>query len=147
MVPAKSYKIGALSKITSVPIDTIRYYEKLGVLKPLTRLPSGYRIYSDKSVQQLNFIRRAQKLGFTLREIRDLLILSNNESSACVHVRDKLQEKLTDIDSKLRSLQSLRREVQRDVDLCEKELRRAEAHEAESCPVLADLAAPPTMLR
>jgi DNA-binding transcriptional MerR regulator len=137
-----SYKIGELSKATSVPIDTIRYYEKIGVLKPAARRPSSYRVYTEKSVEELNFIRRAQKLGFSLQEIRDLLLLSGNSSGACVHVRDKLRQKVADIDSKLRSMQDLRKAVQRDLDLCESKLHHAKAHGAESCPVLAELSTP-----
>lgn len=134
------YKIGELSKATSVPIDTIRYYEKIGVLRPAGRRPSGYRVYTEESVEQLNFIRRAQKLGFSLAEIRDLLVLSGNHAGACVHVRDKLRQKVADIDAKLRALEDLRRAVQRDLDRCESRLKRARAHDVDRCPVLAELA-------
>lgn len=135
-------KIGELSKATSVPIDTIRYYERIGVLKPAGRRSSGYRAYTEKSVEQLHFIRRAQRLGFSLQEIRDLLLLSSSSSGACVHVRDKLRQKLAEIDSKLRSLQELRRAVEQDLELCETKLHQVRAHAAESCPVLAELSQP-----
>lgn len=134
-----AYTIGKLSKAASVPIDTIRYYEKIGVLKPPVRLSSGYRIYSDKSVWQLNFVRNAQKLGFLLQEIRDLLLISNGESGSCIHVRDRLRQKLTEIDAKLRSMRLLRGTVKRDLKLCEEELHKVKKHEADSCPVLAEL--------
>jgi MerR family copper efflux transcriptional regulator len=71
-----SIGIGTLAKRAGVSIDTVRYYEKSGLLDPEARLPSGYRRYSDAQVSRLRFIRRAQDLGFTLKDIRELLGLS-----------------------------------------------------------------------
>ena len=136
------WTIGGLAKRASVPIDTIRYYEKEGLLKPVLRRPSGYRIYSDDSLQQLNFIRRAQMIGFTLREIRELLVLSHSDHGACSHVRDNLRQKLAEVDSKLQSLLLLRTELRRDLSLCEKKLHKREEHEADCCPVLRELSSP-----
>ena len=69
-----SMGIGKLAALAGVSVDTVRYYEKSGLLPPDERLPSGYRRYGELQVSRLRFIRRAQALGFSLKEIRDLLV-------------------------------------------------------------------------
>jgi DNA-binding transcriptional MerR regulator len=80
----ESMGIGALAKRARVGIDTVRYYERAGLLAPESRLPSGYRRYSELELAQLRFIRRAQALGFTLKEVRELLSLSAQRDVARV---------------------------------------------------------------
>lgn len=80
--------IGKLAKACDVKVDTVRYYERRELLLPLARTDSGYRIYSTESIQRLDFILKAQSLGFTLKEIKELLELSENPETDCADVRN-----------------------------------------------------------
>jgi DNA-binding transcriptional MerR regulator len=84
---AKTFRIGELAKWTHVPVDTIRYYEKLGLLAPAVRTRSGYRSFGPASAERLRFIRHAQGLGFTLEEIGELLELRLEPGGSCPEVR------------------------------------------------------------
>lgn len=88
--------IGALAKRAGVRIDTVRYYERSGLLAPKARLATGYRRYGKVEVARLRFIRRAQALGFTLNEVRELLALSSRRDVA--RVKRVAQEKLADVE-------------------------------------------------
>jgi len=98
--------IGELAKRAGVGIDTVRYYERSGLLAPHTRLPSGYRRYRDLEVARLRFIRRAQALGFTLGEIKSLLKLSAQRNVA--QVKRSAQAKLEDVERRIKELQRVR---------------------------------------
>jgi len=97
-----------------VNIETIRYYERHGLLPKPPRTPFGYRVFSADSVQRLRFIRRAQELGFTLNEIKDLLAIKVRRGSSCADVRRKAEAKIADVDAKIRHLQAIR-EALRDI--------------------------------
>ena len=101
-----SMGIGALAKRAGVRIDTVRYYERNGLLAPKTRLPSGYRRYSEVEVARLRFIRRAQALGFTLKEVRELLALSKSRDVA--RVKRRAQDKLADVEQRIAALERVR---------------------------------------
>src|SRR6185312_2591351 len=101
-----SIGIGSLAKQAGVRIDTVRYYEKNGLLKPSTRLASGYRRYGQTEVARLRFIRRAQALGFTLKEVRDLLALSAQKD--VMRVKKSAQAKLDDVNERIASLERIR---------------------------------------
>src|SRR5690242_19802459 len=98
----ESLGIGALAKRGGVGIDTVRYYERSGLLTPKTRLASGYRRYSTTEVARLRFIRRAQALGFTLKEIRELLALSKRRDVG--RVKRAAQQKVADVEQRIASL-------------------------------------------
>lgn len=98
--------IGALARRAGVRIDTVRYYERSGLLAPKTRLQSGYRRYSEAELARLRFIRRAQTLGFSLKEIRDLLTLSKDRDVA--RVKRAAQTKLADVEQRIAALQRVR---------------------------------------
>lgn len=100
--------IGQLAKAGGVNLQTVRYYERRGLLAPESRTESGYRIFANDSARRIRFIKRAQELGFTLDEIRDLLSLRVDGTSNCVDVRKKAQAKLAGIDLKLSQLHSMR---------------------------------------
>jgi DNA-binding transcriptional MerR regulator len=95
--------IGKLAKLAGVKIDTVRYYERNGLLAPSTRLASGYRRYGDLELARLRFIRRAQKLGFSLKEINSLLSLSARRNVA--QVKRSAQAKLADVEARIADLQ------------------------------------------
>lgn len=122
-------KIGEVAKRSKTGIETIRFYEREGLLPPPQRRPSGYRQYDEATVERLDYIRRAKDLGFTLAEVRDLLELSS-AAPTCEHVRRRAEAKVADIEGKIRSLQQMRRSLGRIVDRC----RAKDA--AEDCPLV-----------
>lgn len=98
-----------LAKHVDVNPETIRYYEREGLLEPPARLPSGYRIFPDSSVQRIRFIKRAQKLGFSLQEIKELLSMRQERTGReCAQVKRLASEKLVEIDRKIQTLTSMR---------------------------------------
>src|ERR1700741_4507457 len=96
--PNLSLTIGTVAKRAGVPIDTIRYYEREGLLPEPLRRASGYRSYNESAISRLRFIRRAKDLGFTLDEIRDLLALSADRHRGVKAVRQRAEQRLAGID-------------------------------------------------
>src|SRR3954449_4548964 len=111
-------KIGEIAKRSGIGIETIRYYEREGLLLEPERRPSGYRQYDESSVERLEYISRAKELGFTLAEIRELLELSFAAHAGCDHIRQRAEVKITDIEIKIRSLQKMRRSLRSIVHQC-----------------------------
>lgn len=112
-------KIGEVAKQSEVGIETIRYYEREGLLAEPKRRPSGYRQYDESVVARLKFIRRTKELGFTLAEIRELLGLWFDANTRCEHVRHRAEQKITDIEDKIRSLQKMKRSLKKVIGECE----------------------------
>ncbi|MBX3196712.1 MAG: MerR family transcriptional regulator [Labilithrix sp.] len=110
--------IGALAEKSSVGVETIRYYEREGLLPKPARSHSGYRVYPDEAVERVRFIRRAKDLGFTLDEISELLALKVTHGKSCRSVRDRGLAKLADIDRKMNDLRRMRRALSALVDRC-----------------------------
>jgi MerR family transcriptional regulator, copper efflux regulator len=127
----ESIGIGALAKRAGVRIDTVRYYERSGLLAPKTRLASGYRRYGQIELSRLRFIRRAQALGFTLNEVRDLLAISKRRDVS--RVKKAAQEKLADVERKIADLERVREGLNNLVTACPGHGR------AENCPILKAL--------
>ena len=115
----KFLKIGDLAKRSEVGIETIRFYERQGLLVEPERRPSGYRQYDESVVSRLQFIRHAKELGFTLSEIKELLGLWFDVNTKCVHVRQRAEQKITDIEDKIRSLQKMKRLLKQIISQCE----------------------------
>jgi MerR family copper efflux transcriptional regulator len=126
-----SIGIGTLAKRAGVSIDTVRYYEKSGLLAPESRLASGYRRYSDEQVSRLRFIRRAQELGFTLKDIRELLGISKQKDVA--KVKRAAERKLADVEARLVALTRMRDGLATLVATCPGHGRAAD------CPILKAL--------
>jgi MerR family transcriptional regulator, copper efflux regulator len=126
-----SIGIGTLAKRAGVSIDTVRYYERGGLLTPKARLASGYRRYSDLEVARLRFIRRAQALGFSLKEVKQLLALSNLRDVS--RVKRAAQEKLADVEERIASLERVRKGLATLVAACPGHGRAAD------CPILKAL--------
>ena len=127
-------KIGALAKQANVNIDTVRYYERQGLLPAPLRLMSGYRQYAQGDVARLRFVRRAKNLGFTLIEIRELLALSSHREDDMAGMKTAALEKLADIEDKLIELTRIRDGLKTLVASCP-------GHGAlEHCPILNALA-------
>ena len=112
-------KIGEIAKASGVGIDTLRYYEKEGLLRPAGRTDSGYRQYGQDAVQQMQFILKSKALGFSLQEIRELLSLRiDREHQPCSSVKDLAQAKLKNIETKIAELQRMHKALQRITDQC-----------------------------
>jgi len=122
--------IGQLAKAAQVNIQTIRFYEREGILKPSNRLDSGYRVYNDESLKRLHFIRHAKDLGFSLDEIQDLLALRVRSVGRCNQVRTKAEAKLKDVQSKVAHLKKLERTLKKLISDCENRVV------SECCPIL-----------
>ena len=128
-------QIGQLAKRAGVAVDTVRYYESHGILPSPTRQASGYRSYDDGDVARLLFVRRAKALGFTLREIRELLELSGRRHDDMAVVRDAAALKLADVESKLAELERIRDGLRTLIAACP-------GHgDMEQCPILGALSA------
>ncbi|HEY5215060.1 MAG TPA: MerR family DNA-binding protein [Acidobacteriaceae bacterium] len=101
--------ISRLARRVDVNTETIRYYEREGLLEPPERLPSGYRIFPENAVQRVHFIKRAQKLGFSLHEIKELLSLRQELTGReCARVKRLAAEKIKEIDRKIEALAGMR---------------------------------------
>ena len=104
--------IGALAKATATNIETIRYYEKIGLLPSPARTAGNYRAYDSDHLARLSFVRRSRDLGFSIEAVRDLLRLSDQKRRDCASVGAIACEHLAEIDRKIADLTSLRRELQ-----------------------------------
>ena len=129
-------RIGQLAARAGVSIDTVRYYERAGLVPPPSRTAAGYRIYPLDTVGRLRFIRRAKDLGFSLEEIRDLLILSDRRDSGVAAVRRIASHRLADVEARLDELTALRDGLKHLVDACP-------GHgDPDACPILNSLMRP-----
>jgi len=104
--------IGTIARRVGVRTSAVRYYEAQGLVKPVDRLPNGYRIYDEEAVNLLDFVRRAQTLGITLKEVRKLLDLSRRGQQPCAQVKELARYHLHDVDLKIRELKLLRKQLQ-----------------------------------
>ncbi len=131
--------IGEVSRQTGLSVHTIRFYEAEGLLQGAARTNAGYRIYSPEIVEQLYFIRKAQELGFSLKDIRELLILRDRRMGVCSHVKSLVEEKLASVSAKLRELEAIEKDLKAVLAQCEQQLKRHSRSREERCPVLVRL--------
>jgi DNA-binding transcriptional MerR regulator len=125
-----TYKIGEVAKLANVHIETIRFYERKKLIKPLQRLDSGYRIFSEDTVKRIKFIKNTQELGFTLSQIYELLNLQVSNKSTCGAVNQKVKNKIVEIQNKITLLTRMKT-ILVDVSFsCEKK------ETTENCPLL-----------
>ncbi len=130
---ASHMTIGAAARRVGVGIDTIRYYEREGLLPLPRRRVSGYRDYDGDTVERLRFIRRAKALGFTLDEIRELLALSTDRERGVRGVKQRAETRLVEVEQRIRQLQGVRRGLKQLIAACP-------GHgKLEACPILRAL--------
>lgn len=134
MTVKSGYQIGAVAKRLSITADTLRYYEKIGLLPRVARTPSGLRAYDDGDLARLRFIRRAQAMNFTLAEISALIELREHRRRSKASVRAMAQAKVREIDDRVNTLIALRDELKTLVDAC--------PGSDTSCPILRGLEQP-----
>ncbi|MDU7520638.1 MAG: helix-turn-helix domain-containing protein [Roseomonas mucosa] len=111
-------QIGALSKATGVKVETIRWYEQVGLLPRPNRTEGNYRVYDDHHARRLHFIRRARDLGFPLDKVRELLALADQGERPCEEADVIAREHLDEVDRKIAELQEMRRELGAIIEGC-----------------------------
>ena len=131
--------IGLAAKQTGLTVDTIRFYQKSGLLKPPARTTAGYRLFTEAEISDLQFIARAQDLGFSLEEIKELISLRDENGQACREVRGLIKRKLERVREKISTLKELEAELARGLRSCDRELTRPAASLC-GCPVIEQIA-------
>lgn len=121
-------QIGEITKRLGISTDTLRYYEKIGLLPPVYRKPSGLRLYGAKDISRIKFIKRAKYMGFSLDEIKKLLRFREAPQNAKPDVRQLVSTKLEEIENHLDDLKILQAEFRLLINLCSDDL--------ENCPIL-----------
>ncbi len=122
--------IGRLARAAGVNVETVRYYQRVGLLEEPPRPAGGYRTYPPDTVERIRFIKRAQKLGFRLQEIRELLEL---DETSCRDVQQRARRKREQIDRQIADLQALRNTLDTLIRTCE------ERGESRACPIVESL--------
>ena len=125
----KPFTIGALSKGTGCNIETIRYYERIGLLPEPPRSPGGHRLYGEDHLRRLTFIRRSRELGFTLDEVRGLLRLVDGGEYTCAEVKALTLDHVAEVRRKLADLRRMKRVLEEMAAECE-------GGEVPECPII-----------
>ncbi len=125
--------IGRVAEHSGVNLQTVRFYEREGLLAPAYRTESGYRIYQSETVRRIRFIKRAQELGFSLNEIHELLSLRVDDHATSADIRARAKAKLVDVEQKIRHLQAIQASLTRLIKSCRG------CGPAADCPILENL--------
>lgn len=113
------YTRGEIATASGVNGETIRYYEKIALMPKTMRGDNGYRLYQEKHLKRLQFIRRCRELGFSLKEIRELLSLVDKKTYTCAEVQERTMKHLEDVKSKMRDLKKMERSLKKMVSECD----------------------------
>lgn len=139
----ETYQIGELAARSGLTRDTLRYYERVGLLLPARRTSGGFRVYPAETLDRLRFVKHAQAVGLTLQEITALVSYQDQGGlRRCRQVRDLLRTKLGDVEAKLREFQEFQRTLSGYLEECERTLTdggRSPASKDAQCPVLEEL--------
>jgi Cu(I)-responsive transcriptional regulator len=128
-----AYNIGQAAEASGVSAKMIRHYESIGLVRAPGRSAGNYRVYDDRDVHTLRFVRRARSLGFSMKQIAELLSLWQNRSRSSAHVRRLALEHVDELESKIHELQTMVRTLKHLADRCHGDSRP-------ECPILDDLA-------
>jgi len=129
-------RIGELAKATVTKAETIRYYEREGILPAADRTTGNYRDYSNEHLATLSFVRRARGLGFSMSQVKELLTLSDNDDKSCSDVDQLVRQQLKEVNRKIENLILLRDELSQMLQSCE-------ASRIGDCQIVEHLAQPP----
>ncbi len=129
----KPLTIGQVARSAGVGVETVRFYERQGLLQEPARKESGYRQYPEDVVARLGFIKRAKELGFSLKEIKDLLALRVDPETTCGEVKRRAEAKIADVEEKIQALQRIKKALVRLTAVC-----RGRGPTSE-CPILEAL--------
>lgn len=139
MSSGTTLKIGQVAQQAGVGVETVRFYERKGLIDEPPRRSSGYRAYPAEVVRRIHFIKRSQELGFSLNEIGELLALRVDPQSTCGDVKLQAEAKMADIEAKIRSLQRMKRTLKRLSDAC-----GSGKEPSTGCPILDAIDKPST---
>jgi DNA-binding transcriptional MerR regulator len=106
-------QIGEVAERSGLSVKALRYYDDIGILRPLTRSASGYRLYGNDALQQLAFVRAAQAVGLSLGEIREIIAMRDRGEIPCGHVLELIQRRAAELEERVAELQALRNELGR----------------------------------
>jgi MerR family mercuric resistance operon transcriptional regulator len=126
----KPLTIGQIARHAGIGVETVRFYERQGLLAEPVRMKSGYRQYTEDVVVRLRFIKRAKELGFSLKEIRELLALRVDPDTTCAEVRKRAEEKVIDVEAKIEALKKIRKALKKLTAACSGQGPTSE------CPIL-----------
>lgn len=129
----RSLTIGRLAREAGINLETVRYYERQGLLPKAPRSASGYRLFPIDATRRLRFIRRAQELGFSLKEIRELLALRLSPRTTSAEIKKRAEGKIADIEGKIKSLESMSKSLRKLTKSC------AGCAPLSECPILESL--------
>jgi len=134
------YQIGVAAELSGLSVDTIRFYEKRGLIKPSGRSASGYRLFNDGDLAVLRLVVRTHALGFSLREIGQLLNFRRQPTCACSNVRMMIEKKLSQLRQSIQRLSALEVGLAQELERCN-EMVQTKPAEPSSCPLLERLVA------
>ncbi|MBX9825380.1 MAG: heavy metal-responsive transcriptional regulator [Xanthobacteraceae bacterium] len=126
--------IGKLAGLTNVSNDTLRYYEREGLIEPAAKSAAGYRLYDKDSARRIHFIKHAQQCGFTLSEVRELLVLRRREKACCGDIRSRAIEKKLQIEHKICAMKAMSAALDQLIAECDNE-----AQPVRECTIIAAL--------
>jgi len=126
--------IGKLATLSDISADALRYYEREGLIEPVAKSAAGYRLYDENSARRIQFIKRAQHCGFTLAEIRELIVLRDRANTCCGDVRKRAIEKKLKLENKIRAMKAMSKGLDRLISECADERKPVE-----ECTILAAL--------
>ncbi len=129
----ESLTIGKVARLAEIGVETMRFYERAGLIEEPPRLASGYRQYPTNAVDRVRFIKRAKELGFSLKEIKELLSLRAAPRAKCADIRQQALRKIQDIDEKTDTLRRMRKALAKLVAECEG------SRPVTECPILESL--------
>lgn len=138
MLTANLLKIGEISKKTGVSVGTLRYYESLRLLQPAERGENSYRYYHPATIEQVQFIKQAQTLGFSLDDIRSILEVRNHGQPPCDLVQTLLQQKIAHLESQIQQMITFKQELEQYRDRWSTMVSHFSADEV--CPLIATVA-------
>ncbi len=128
MPDSSQFTIGQLASAVQIPISTVRYYERIRLLKAENRSQGNYRLYGESSLRQLRFIRAAQTSGFTLMDVRRLVGPTDGKSPSCGEVQALIEQRLAEIRERLKSLRQLQRALKASLKRCHEDNRAKCCH-------------------
>jgi len=134
----RDFYIGEVAKLTGVKIETIRYYEKAGILDAPERGQNGYRLYTKAQIERLMFVKRCRALGFSLSQTLSLLNLANSEGRTCQQISQKAERQLKDVRAKIDDLRQMEDVLAAYVDACPRDA-------SIDCPIVAALSDVPAL--
>ena len=130
------FTIGKVAERAQVSADSIRFYEREGLIHPAQKTASGYRLYTEEAIRRLGFIKHAQQCGFSLAEIRELLELRSDDQSCCDDVYRLAIEKKLQLETKVKALNAMSRALSGLIEICSRDEKSLE-----ECPILGALEA------